>query len=79
MLVWQDMPSPPALTCASAADGDPEWEGSDDPAKGSGGRAPACPLDGASFRQEMEALVASVGWAACVVLCTLPRSSTPTG
>ena len=25
MLVWQDMPSPPALTCKSAADGDPNW------------------------------------------------------
>ena len=25
MLVWQDMPSPPALTCKSAADGDPMW------------------------------------------------------
>ena len=25
MLVWQDMPSPPALTCKSAADGDPKW------------------------------------------------------
>ena len=25
MLVWQDMPSPPALTCRSLADGDPRW------------------------------------------------------
>ena len=25
VLVWQDMPSPPALTCTSAADGDPAW------------------------------------------------------
>ena len=25
VLVWQDMPSPPALTCISAADGDPKW------------------------------------------------------
>ena len=26
VLVWQDMPSPPALTCASTADGDPIWK-----------------------------------------------------
>ena len=25
MLVWQDLPSPPALTCTSAADGKEEW------------------------------------------------------
>ena len=26
MLVWQDMPSPPARTCISAADGEPDWQ-----------------------------------------------------
>ena len=26
MLVWQDMPSPPAITCSSFADGDPNWK-----------------------------------------------------
>ena len=26
VLVWQDMPSPPAITCKSNADGDPEWK-----------------------------------------------------
>ena len=26
MLVWQDMPSPPARTCISAADGESAWQ-----------------------------------------------------
>lgn len=26
VLVWQDMPSPPAITCKSLADGDPGWK-----------------------------------------------------
>ena len=66
MLVWQDMPSPPALTCKSAADGDPAWEEEDVPSGGVGGseRRPACALDAPSFRRELEMLVASVGWAA---------------
>ena len=66
MLVWQDMPSPPALTCKSAADGDPAWEEEDAPSGGGGGseRRPTCPLDAPSFRRELEMLTASVGWAA---------------
>ena len=67
MLVWQDMPSPPALTCKSAADGDPAWEEEDAPSGGGGGgseRRPACALDAPSFRRELEMLTASVGWAA---------------
>jgi hypothetical protein len=63
MLVWQDMPSPPALTCKSAADGDPAWEEDAAPSGGGGGseRRPACAIDAASFRRELEMLVASVG------------------
>ena len=67
MLVWQDMPSPPALTCKSAADGDPKWDEEDAPGGGGGGgggeQRPACALDGASFRRELEMLLSSVGWA----------------
>ena len=84
MLVWQDMPSPPALTCASAADGDPAWkEGSElADAEGGGGTGAAaaavaaakgfgCALDGASFRRELSQLVAAVGWSPSVVLWVL--------
>ena len=78
MLVWQDMPSPPALTCASAADGDPAWREASElaDAEGGGGDAAAakgfgCALDGASFRRELSQTVAAVGWSASVVLWVL--------
>ena len=71
MLVWQDMPSPPAITCASGADGDPLWPPEDAVVPEEGEEEvgfkpppdtrPACVLDRRGFGLELREMVRRAG------------------
>jgi len=71
VLVWQDMPSPPAGTCISAADGDPAWRAkpshnaSTSEEKDHRGR---CKLDVRGFAVELREVVSWLTFSVSVVL-----------
>lgn len=73
MLVWQDMPSPPAITCSSFADGDPNWKRhndtrSEDESTEAWSR---CPLDHNAFSRELREMLKSLASFPSVVLWVL--------
>ena len=69
MLVWQDMPSPPAITCVSAADGDPKWlhagGGEEESAKKD--RREPCELDRRGFTLELREMVSWLSFSVSIV------------
>ncbi|KAL1515894.1 hypothetical protein AB1Y20_002508 [Prymnesium parvum] len=76
MIVWQDLPSPPALTCISEADGDPRWKDQakqpdDDADDETEPNRPQCTFDSQAFEREMILAVDSLRFAPSVVLWVL--------
>ena len=70
VLVWQDMPQPPAATCTGIADAPPvqaQAQAQQTDSSGGGG-TPACALNAAAFESDLREMVATLSFSAALVL-----------